>query len=349
MARTAAEYVEMAEAGIVDLLRQDHAVLWSEAQARISDTRWPSLPAPVQPHHMTTARKALLARKRIVESAETTHGGHRVGVLHLRDTQGIKTQISRAASRKRALFATYLSWLTPHSGYPLGFVGSAGERVAHASMVAAAPHGLRLERPEGGDVAHLLGEEVQGGPLDGAIWLQVTNAVGLPVANVLCPVEVKNIRHWIYPSADELHQLLHKSAHLQIRHPDLLICPILITRRKSFTANAMSRELGFRILDVRKQFVLPITDVDLDVLARLQSELGFVDLVAQDGSDSGLVAALDSVAKTAVQNAMNWKTYAPELIAHFAALREEQTQAAAHVSMEEFREAVIELGGEARW
>ena len=81
----------------------------------------------------------------------------------------------------------------------------------------------------------------------------MVNAIGLPVDTVLCPIEVKNIRHWIYPNAREIFWILYKAAPLQIRHPDINICPILVTRRKSFSANEMSRELGFRILDVQKR------------------------------------------------------------------------------------------------
>ena len=202
------QYIEFGEAAVLDLLRKEHVALWAEAQAKISDVRWPTVPSTVDPHHMTTARARLFTAHRIAEMTATTRGGHDVSVLHLADTKGILTEIDKAASRKRALMATVQSWLSPRSGYPLGFVGTAGERVAHASLITAAPYGLRLERPEGGEVAHLLGEPVQGGPLDSAFWVQVANAVGLPVANVLCPVEVKNIRHWVYPNANELHQLL---------------------------------------------------------------------------------------------------------------------------------------------
>jgi hypothetical protein len=194
-----------------------------------------------------------------------------------------------------------------------------------------------------------LGEEVEGGPLDAAFWIQVTNTVGLPVANVLCPVEVKNIRRWIYPSAHELHQLLHKSALLQARNPEVLICPILITRKKSFPANQMSRELGFRVLDVNAHFVLPIREVDSDVLDRLHTELGFSDLVAHDTAHPGLVAALRSVATTAVSNANSWKAFSPDLVDHFAALRTDLPKAAQDAAMQEFKEAVRELGAEARW
>ena len=69
----------------------------------------------------------------------------------------------------------------------------------------------------------------------------------------------------------ELHQLLHKAAHLQRLHDETLICPVLITRKKSFTAHAMSRELGFRILDVNRQFVLPVAEVHRDAVEVLEA------------------------------------------------------------------------------
>jgi len=298
---------------------------------------------------MTTARAQLLAEKRISIREARTHGGHEVGVLHLTDTKGIATAIDRAASHKRGLQATLNSWVAPRSGYRLGLIGEAGERVAHNSLIEAAPHGLRLERPEGGEVRRLLGEDVEGGPLDSACWVQVTNEVGASVGVVLCPIEVKNIRHWIYPNARELHQLLHKAALLQKRHEDVDICPILITRKKSFSANEMSRELGFRVLDVHKQFVLPVAEVDRQALVRIQEELGFKDLVAQDAAHAGLVSALKNVATTALPNAHRWREFGPELIDHFDALREDLGPKAQAEAMQSLREAVLELGGEARW
>lgn len=343
------KYIEFGEAALVDLLRQEHAVLWAEAQAKISDTRWPTVPTSVDPHHMTTARANLLKGNRIAETTSKTRGGRQVPVLHLADTKGIRTNVERAAARKRALMATLNSWVTPRPGYKLGLVGTAGERVAHASLLAAAPHGLRIERPEGGEVANLLGAAVEGGPLDNAFWATIVSPVGLPVDTVLCPVEVKNIRHWVYPNADELHQLLHKAALLQIRHPDVNICPILITRKKSYTANLMSRELGFRILDIHKQFVLPIADVDPTALNAIQTQLGFADLKAHDQADEVLTKALASVPSTALQNASQWRTYGPELVEHFEALRGGLSPAQEHTAMEELRNAVRELGGEARW
>ncbi len=334
---------------ILDLLRHEHAVLWAEAQAKISDVRWKSVPARVDPHHMTVARSRLLARNRIAIRETRTKGGYNIGVLHLRDTAGIATAVDTAAARKRALMATLHSWLNPRSGYPLGFVGAAGERVTHSSLLEAAPYGLRLERPDAGEVRCLLGEEVEGGPFDNAAWVQVTNSIGAPVEVVLCPIEVKNIRHWIYPSASELHQLLHKAALLQRRHEDLHVCPVLVTRKKSYSANAMSRDLGFRILDVNRQFVLPVAEVDRDALSRIRTELGFSDLVAHDGADPALVRALQQLSSTALTNAMHWRRFGPELVDHFETLRENLTPSQRHAAMEELHDAVRELGGDARW
>jgi hypothetical protein len=339
----------MARDALLDLLRQEHAVLWAEAQAKIGDARWPSVPTRIDPHHLTTARGQLLAGNRIASMTATTRGGHKVPVLHLADTRGIATQIEKAAARKRALMATLNSWVNPRSGYPLGFIGAAGERVVHQSLLAAAPHGLRVEHPGGGEVRNLLGHPVDGGPLDNAAWATVVNAIGQPIDTVLCPIEVKNVRHWIYPNARELFQLLYKAARLQISHPDIHICPVLVTRRKSFSANEMSRELGFRILDANKQFVLPVADVDLTALARIQVELGFADLIAHDTADPGVTAALAQVPKTALNNAIRWKTFGPELVDYFQELREDLAPIKKHETTTQLRDAVRELGGEARW
>jgi hypothetical protein len=343
------QYVALGRDALIDLLRQEHAVLWSEAQARISDVRWKSVPRSVDPHHLSTARGQLLARNRITLIEATTRGQHKVPVLHLSDTRGIATQVRKASERKRALMATLNSWIRPRSGYPLGLVGAAGERVAHASLLTAAPHGWRLVRPEGGEVRHLLGHAVEGGALDSAGWVTSTDEIGVPLASVLCPIEVKNVRHWIYPNVRELFQLLYKAARLQIQHPGVHICPVLITRRKSFTANAMSREMGFRILDTGKQYVLPVAAVDRAALARIQDELGFQDLTATDEADPGLTEALRQVPKTALNNAERWKTFGPALVHNFEPLREDLRHSEREQAMNELRDAVREIGGDVRW
>jgi hypothetical protein len=72
-------------------------------------------------------------------------------------------------------------------------------------------------------------------------------------------------------------------------------------------------------------------------------------LVAYDGIDDGLVKSLQSVATTAMANASRWRTYGPELVDHFEELRSGLSPAAEHTAMEELRDAVRQLGGDARW
>ena len=71
-------------------------------------------------------------------------GGHSVGVLHLAATEGRAIRIREAARRKRLLQARYLSWAIGNRS-DLARIGPAGELMAHASLVAAAPTaGYRL-------------------------------------------------------------------------------------------------------------------------------------------------------------------------------------------------------------
>ena len=62
----------------------------------------------------------------------------------------------------------------------------------------------------------LLGKPVPGGTLDNAAFLTTMDAfTNTPSGTYLVTVEVKNVRHWIYPRHWEIHQLLHKSAALR--------------------------------------------------------------------------------------------------------------------------------------
>jgi hypothetical protein len=70
----------------------------------------------------------------------------------------------------------------------------------------------------GGQVGTFLRQPVPGGALDDLAHLMFTVDQAPALAAVL--IEVKNLRHWIYPSSDEIFQLLDKAAQLQLRHPD---------------------------------------------------------------------------------------------------------------------------------
>jgi hypothetical protein len=164
--------------------------------------------------------------------------------------------------------------------------------------------------------------------------------------SVLCPIEVKNIRHWIYPTSHELFQLLYKAGPLQAAHTDLAICPVLITRKRSWTADQMSRDLGFRILDLHKQFVLPIADVREEDVSEVQVELGFHDLTRTDSADPTLTGLLgNSIRRTAQANADRWRDHGRQLVGHYDRLRNpslrDRRRAAA---MDGLREAAVNKG-----
>ncbi len=87
--------------------------------------------------------------------------------------------------------------------------------------------------------------------------------------------EVKNLRSWIYPSAEELYQLLHKAVVLQIARPEQPIVPVFVCRKAHQTTFWMSYQLGFVTIDMDIQFV---GDVEEDELLEVRNELYFRDL-----------------------------------------------------------------------
>ncbi len=162
------------------------------ASAYLADRPYPGLRDGINPHHLANARHQLLAQQLIEEIAEPTRGGRRIAILALRDRTRRETAFQRSAARKRLLQTRYLSWASPGSGDP-NLIGSAGERIAHASLQAATDIGYRLVRPEGGHVTNLFGAPIPGGPLDNAAFSVMLDNQQLPTA-VTILIEVKNVR-----------------------------------------------------------------------------------------------------------------------------------------------------------
>lgn len=167
---------------------------------------------------------------------------------------------------------------------------------------------------------------------------------------VLCPIEVKNIRHWLYPNHHELFQLLHKAALLQQAHPDELICPVLITRKRAWLTDQMSRDLGFRVIDLHKQFVLPTEDVDEEQVEEVRGELGYSDLTRSDEADRNLTNLLaGSIRTTSRPNAQCWREHGSKLAEHYEILRSTSlSQRSRDAAMNELREAANENGSHTR-
>jgi hypothetical protein len=316
-------WVAQGRRAIVALLNEQLATTLPEMEARLSDRTHPSMRVPIQPHILADARNELIDAGRIIETRSATRGGQLVRTFHPADTNKRSEAIEQTAARKRVLTARYRSWGSGSIRYPLGLIGTAGERVVQDSIREAAGYGLRYAGATGGEVRVLLGDVVEGGALDGAIWAQPADDQGKITNSTLCPIEVKNVRHWIYPRNREVFQLLYKSALLSQRI-DAPICPVLITRRKAKWSNDMSRALGFRIVDVGHQFVMPISDVDDDSLRAVQDELGFFDMVRTDRAHVSVVDPLrKSVLRRAAENAERWRAVGSQFADLYRDLRED--------------------------
>lgn len=216
-----------------------------------------------------------------------------------------------------------------------------------ASLLEAAPLGYKPLHPQGAEVNSLLGARVEGGPLDNAAFLQVLDPQGIPAPSITLPMEVKNIRHWIYPNSAELFQLLHKAALLQINHADLSFVPVLVSRRRSFYAWEMGQALGFFPIQVYAQFVLPRSEAPQEQVTELQDELGYRDLQRYDGAHPRLTSALTkALPSRALELAARWHKCGPPLSEHFAPLREYMAPSDRAVAMKTFRHDASEILGE---
>lgn len=260
-----AGYVQQARQGLLELLEQEHAAFWAEVQAKIADELWPTLPNPVDPHHLTTVRRQLIEEGVIEPVSAPTRGGGIETVLAFTDRAdrpgGVRA-FENAASRKRLLAARYHSWGRSLPGHP-NVLGPAGERVVHSTLLAAAPGRYTLlPAAASGEVAHMFGKPVPGGSLDNAAYLTLTDALGRPTGVVTVLIEVKNVRHWIYPDSAELYDLLDKAARLQFANTGHPFVPVLVCRRAHPTTFEMALQLGFFVIATRAQFLLNVKGVN---------------------------------------------------------------------------------------
>jgi hypothetical protein len=313
----------LAEEAVLALIDHEHAVIWPEVEAKLAEApvRTASglvLPKGIQPHHLSTARRRLTASRRVEEITSRTRGGGDVSVLALRDRRRRGTAFEIAARRKRLLHARYLGW-TRESAKGPNLIGAGGERLARASLEAAVAAGVGYrpaERGAQGQVTRLFGAPVAGGPLDDAAYLTTLDPQDLPLT-VTLPIEVKNVRHWIYPNSWEPFQLLDKAARLQLTHPELRILPVFICRRAHITTFAMARDSGIRVLSTLWQPILPHSKASTRAVDQVNRELGF-DLRRTSEPHNYLVNAFQkTIPEAAAPAAARWAQVAP-IVAPFA-------------------------------
>jgi hypothetical protein len=261
-----------------------------EAVAKLIEAHFDS--DPFQPHHLTAAKNYLLESGELSAEAASTRGGRAVPLL-LSTSPPTRASLEEAAGRKRLLVGRYYGWTQGTSTTGEGLSGVAGEMAAHGA-ISRAGVGTSLastfrDRPR---VSRLLGVDVPTGPLDNALMLQplTLELLPRPPYGVLVPIEVKNIREWVYPHTKELYQLLDKSVELQRRLSDRPMIPLLICRKAHVTTTFMAKALGFFVVDAHRHFFPVHSRIDVSRFDELRKELGLSDLT-QDLSQTGRVEA----------------------------------------------------------
>lgn len=273
------DYVERAKARILELLQQEHAMTVFETEARLGEVGHARSGLNIDPHHITTALRQLAEENHIVRVTEATRGGGDITTIQPADQHKRTTAIAQAAGRKRLLYARYLSWAQSSSRHPSGRVGPAGEEAVRLALRNSGA--LQPAVPDFRETSTVLGVNLPG-PVDSAGYMvPFVNGLPGPVTTIL--VEVKNIRSWIYPAAEELYQLLSKATLLQQAHPAQPIVPVFVCRKAHETTFWMARQLGFMVIDMGAQFV---GDVEQDKLDEVRRGLYFLDL--QNGTGPSL-------------------------------------------------------------
>lgn len=337
--RRASDYVALARTAILALLEEETAAAWIEVEAKVGDNKHSSIGIAIEPHHLSEARRALVDDGELEITEAATRGGRKIPILHLPGASGRK--FTDASARKRLLAARYYSWTTGSPSRP-GKVGPAGEQAMHTALQVAAPAGYRLINP-GQAAPKLLGVELHG-PLDAAAHYLPVDEHGIPGGATTVPIEVKNIRDWIYPTSAELYQLLNKSAILQVANPNHPIAPVLLCRRAHITTMRMAKDLGIFIIPVSRQY---ISNVDETHLTEIRTELALTDLVQQVGPDERLVKFMTThLPKVIDRTAENWSTFGPELQETFAALLKEKSRARRNALLNNVRATYRNITGD---
>ncbi len=187
------------------------------------------------------------------------------------------------------------------------------------------------------------------GPLDSADYLVPFDTKGLPQSPVTILFEVKNLRSWIYPSSEELYQLLHKAMVLQNARPEQPIVPVFVCRRAHKTTFWMSQQLGFVTIDMGIQYV---GDVEEHEALEVRNELHFRDLAPGKGPS---LRVLDRLTKTLPDTSLavagQWSATAsdPTMVTLIEGIRRSRKRREHDRLVAELRRANSRLGRRGGW
>lgn len=256
---------------ILALIQREDAVVPPEIETRLCETPQPGLAHRLDPQDVRLARDDLEASGQIRRiHSRAPHSTREVPVFAL---AGSDTHHRDVAEHKRDLYARYLSWTDgPNSPTRHG-----AEQVVHASFQVATRSGYRIGAAP---------------PSDVAIFTPPTT----PDQAILMPIEVRNTREWLMPHSRGLYQLLMKATRIQIADRDVPMVPMFVCRRAHPQLVAMGRDLGFIVIESRREFIE--TSVAETAVAEVRSTLGLTDLTRTDEPDRLMVSRLEQIVPT---------------------------------------------------
>ncbi|QOK22350.1 hypothetical protein IGS73_14865 [Janibacter indicus] len=277
---TTDDHLARASDAIVDHLTEHHSCTQSELESRMAERYHFGDTRNIDPHHFTTALRSLTSDGTVGSQRKHTRGTNidPIETFHLTGSR-TRTKIDRAAARKRLLSARYKGWAQGSKRHPHGLIGPAGEAAVRGGLRDT----MQPMAPAFGEVHTLLGFKLRGS-IDTGGYLVTVDGNGRPMTTLTVPVEVKNLRSWLYPTAQEVYQLLSKCADAQrLVGTDAVLLPTLVCRRAHPTLFWMAGALGFVVIDARRQWVGNVED---QALLEVRNELHFIDLHA--GSDPSI-------------------------------------------------------------
>jgi hypothetical protein len=225
-------------------------------------------------------------------------------------------------------------------------VGPAAERVVHSSLLRAAPQaGYRLENPTRGTAGTILGGPVPIGPLDKCGFAALRGR-GPARAVVALPIEVKNLRDWLYPANAEVYQLLAKAALLQCDHRDVPIMPLLIARRMHVTTFRMFKDLGAYAIQTKRQYVGAVEGGG-ERFQEVRVGLGLLDMIQLPGDDDLITGRLIRVVPRDAQRVSeDWAETCTDstVVDLFQRVRQESRITARTSLVNQLRDRIDELG-----
>ncbi|WP_340689193.1 hypothetical protein REH65_33440 (plasmid) [Saccharopolyspora sp. ID03-671] len=321
-------YQELARSALLELVDRELAVVTpAEVEAKLADQRPDWLNAPsnisgINPHHLGWARNHLLRTGKLRQVTHRSRGERDVNLLVPADQHLRYTAIRETKARKAKLHARYLGWGSGTQNTP-GILGVDGESIVHQALLQASINGCVPLNPNSGQTRMIAGASVRGGALDNAAWLYTTEPQGnRRTGTYVVPIEVKNVRHWLYSGDYEVHQLLFKAAWLQHDLPDEDIVPVLVCRQANHVTMTLARALGFQVVNTKRQAIR--ASLDGPKLAEVVTELGY-NLQPLSAPDPALVRHFAKVLPgEAAARAERWRNLGSTLTDLYDALRNKE-------------------------